>query len=155
MAEHHHSKIKLIKTGRPSADFDAVVQELGLEHLVKTVYLDDQQELPILYSFIDCLLFPSLYEGFGMPVAEALACGTPAVVSDRGSLPEVGGKLAPALNPYDIKGLSQAVYRMIFDDGARAFVRLEGPKWVQQFRAETVAPQIQALYQQMRSDSAV
>ena len=153
LAEHHHSKIMLIKTGRPSADFDAVVQELELQHLVKTVFLEDQQELPILYSFIDCLLFPSLYEGFGMPVAEALACGTPVVVSDRGSLPEVGGEIAPALNPYDIKGLSRMVYRMMFDDGARAFVRLEGPKWVRQFRAEAIAPQMEALYQEMVSDT--
>lgn len=153
LRDNHSGEIKLVRAGRPSADFDEIVVKLGLEQSVKTIYLEHQHELPMLYSFVSCLLFPSLYEGFGMPVAEALACGTPAVISDRGSLPEVGGKLCPTLNPYDVKGLSHAVYRMLFDDAARAYIQQEGPSWVRQFRTEAVAPKVEAVYQRLMSES--
>jgi len=68
---HNFDKpIKLIKTGLPSREFQSMVNDLGLSDYVHYLFLSDVQELPALYNAVDCLLFPSLYEGFGMPVAE-------------------------------------------------------------------------------------
>lgn len=103
------AQIKLLKTGVSTDFFRRSVAKLGLENAVQEVFLPQASELPKAYNFVDCLLFPSLYEGFGMPVAEALACGTSVVSSDRGSLPEVGGSLVRRASPYDVSGLSEAV----------------------------------------------
>lgn len=139
-------KVKMIKTGVVSEEFDRSVKKFGLEGLVRSVYLKDRKQLALLYNFVDCLLFPSIYEGFGMPVAEALACGTPVVSSDRGSLPEVGGDLAIRLNPYDVHGLSKAVYQLISDKNAKRSMRNQGPDWVAQFRPATIANQLERIY---------
>ncbi|MEM7357719.1 MAG: glycosyltransferase family 1 protein [Pseudomonadota bacterium] len=141
--------IKMIKTGVPSEEFNQAVKKLKLEGLVRSVYLQDTRQLALLYNFIDCLLFPSIYEGFGMPVAEALACGTPVVSSDRGSLPEVGGTLVTRLNPYDVHGLSKAVYQLISSKQARLSMRQKGPVWVAQFRPATVAERMEKVYQNL------
>jgi len=132
LLKHTDKPIKLIKTGMPSPEFDLMVTELGLETSVKSVFLDDINELPALYSFVDCLLFPSLYEGFGMPVAEALACGTPVVMSDRASLPEAGGELALQCDAFDVQSLARAVSSQLNSEVKnRIFNR--GPLWVTRF----------------------
>ncbi|NNC98792.1 MAG: glycosyltransferase family 4 protein [Gammaproteobacteria bacterium] len=143
------AKIKLLKTGLPSAHFDTAVAELGLQGLVRQIFVEDQAQLPLLYNLVDCLLFPSLYEGFGMPVIEALACGTPVIISDRGSLPEVAGGLAPAYNPFDIDGLSKAVHSSLFQDDQKLKIAAQAPAWVRQFQADRVAASMQNLYQKM------
>ena len=141
--------IRLIKTGLSSADFDKKVIELGLENNVKSVYLDDISDMPYLYNFVDCLLFPSLYEGFGMPVAEALACGTPVVVSDRASLPEVGGDLSLTNAADDILGLSESVLRILKDKEIKQELTHRGPEWCERFRAPAIAASHRTLYSKM------
>lgn len=139
-------EIRMIKTGLPSEDFNQSVRQLGLEGLVKSLYLEDSKQLALLYNFVDCLLFPSIYEGFGMPVAEALACGTPVVTSDRGALPEVGGELALQFKPCDVKGLSKAIYQILANSRIKSAMHDEGPRWVEQFRPERVAKVIEDVY---------
>lgn len=68
-----------------------------------------REDMPAIYSGAEVFVYPSLYEGFGLPVLEAMACGVPIVTSDRSSLPEVGGKYATYLDPYDIEGLAMAI----------------------------------------------
>jgi len=141
--------IMLIKTGLPSPEFNSHVDALGLNASVKTLYLETFSELPLLYSFVDCLLFPSLYEGFGMPVAESLACGTPVVASNRASLPEVGGKLAIECDVNDVAGIADAISRVLDDKTFRAQIRTEGSEWVQQFRAPVVAEKLVNFYRSL------
>ncbi|MDA3961955.1 MAG: glycosyltransferase family 1 protein [Planctomycetota bacterium] len=85
--------------------------------VVMTGYLDDQ-DLPNLLTGCAAFLFPSWYEGFGLPPLEALACGAPVVVSDRGALPEVVGSFAEAVDPSDVGAWVVAVERAMCD-GAR------------------------------------
>lgn len=144
--QQSHVDFRLVKTGLPSPEFDQMVDELGLRSKVRSVYLEDALELVTLYSFIDCLLFPSLYEGFGMPVAEALACGTPVVTSDRGSLPEVGGELASICDAGDVEALSQAIISVVFDKSRKDAVQEQGPIWGRQFRSENIQPQLDQFY---------
>jgi alpha-1,3-rhamnosyl/mannosyltransferase len=75
----------------------------------------DETELPAIYSGASAFLYPSLYEGFGLPVVEAMASGVPVIVSDCSSLPEVVGDAGPQLSPDDVHGIGLAMQRMIED----------------------------------------
>lgn len=112
---------------------------------IKSLYVP-AHELPMLFSSVNCLLFPSLYEGFGYPVAEALACGTPVVCSNAASLPGVGGSVALYADATDDQGLAQQVEQVINDSSITTMVRKKGPVQVQPFSAESVAQELAARY---------
>ncbi len=138
--------IMMVKTGYPSTWFVDKVNELGLSENVFTLFLNHHYELADLLASVDCLLFPSWYEGFGMPVAEALACGTGVVTSNRASLREVGGELALYADPDDITSLCQHVVTCLEDQSLRRRIKENGPDWVSQFRAPVIAEKMTELY---------
>ncbi len=80
----------------------------------------DQPDLPVLYSMADCLLFPSVYEEFGIPTCEAMACGCPVVVSNTGALPEISGESGIHVDPFDPAAIAEGLYQMLSDDAQRA-----------------------------------
>jgi glycosyltransferase involved in cell wall biosynthesis len=84
------------------------------------------EHLPAFYRRAALLVYPSLYEGFGLPPLESMACGTPAVVSDTTSLPEVVGDAAVLVDPTDVNGLAQALERVLFDAALRTDLRARG-----------------------------
>ncbi|HEX8707272.1 MAG TPA: glycosyltransferase family 1 protein [Pyrinomonadaceae bacterium] len=88
-------------------------EELGLGGRVRLTGFIDEAALLALYQKARCLFFPSLYEGFGLPVLEGLACGLPVAVSNTSSLPEVGGRLATYFDPYNIEAMADALYRAL------------------------------------------
>jgi alpha-1,3-rhamnosyl/mannosyltransferase len=79
-----------------------------------------EEELPLIYAGASLFLFPSIYEGFGLPPIEAMACGVPTIVSDRACLPEVTRGAAMLINPDDLEGFSAAIERGLVDDRWRA-----------------------------------
>jgi glycosyltransferase involved in cell wall biosynthesis len=83
----------------------------------------DDDDLPALYSAARAVAFPSLYEGFGLPALEAMACGTPVLVSDRGSLPEIVGDSAVIVDPLDVTAIASGL-RQILDEASR-------PQWIE------------------------
>jgi glycosyltransferase involved in cell wall biosynthesis len=85
-----------------------------------------EAELPALYSAATLFAFPSLHEGFGLPVLEAMACGTPVVVSDASSLPEVVGDAGVLVAPLDVEAWSNAMVMLLGDDDARRRARAAG-----------------------------
>ena len=80
----------------------AEVEKQGLVERVRFIGFVDDADLPTLYSAADLYLFPSIYEGFGLPMLEGMACGVPVIASDVSSLPEVGGETAVMLPPHDL-----------------------------------------------------
>ncbi|NJL56861.1 glycosyltransferase family 4 protein [bacterium] len=84
------------------------ISDTGLNDVVHLIGFADDNDLPTLYSDAVCVAFPSLYEGFGFPVLEGMACGTPVVTSTVSSLPEVAGDAALVIDPYDIDALTEA-----------------------------------------------
>ena len=86
-------------------------ERLGLSGKVTLTGFIDDEALVALYQKARCLFFPSLYEGFGLPVLEGLACGLPVACSNTSSLPEVGGKQAFYFDPYDIDGMADSLYQ--------------------------------------------
>jgi glycosyltransferase involved in cell wall biosynthesis len=111
--------LQLVLAGQKGWLYDSILAEvrrLGLDRrVVLTGYVPDTDLAPLL-SGARVFLFPSLYEGFGFPVLEAMACGTPVICSSVSSLPEVAGDAALQVDPGDVEGLAAAMVRILHDD---------------------------------------
>jgi glycosyltransferase involved in cell wall biosynthesis len=106
--------------------------------IVNTGYLP-QEHMPIMLSSAQLFVFPSLYEGFGMPPLEAMACGTPVVTSNNSSLPEVVGDAGLMVDAYDYRALSEAMIRVISDHKLANKLKADGLKQAAKFQWEDSA----------------
>jgi glycosyltransferase involved in cell wall biosynthesis len=122
------------------------VRELELVDRVKFIGYAPDEDLPVLYSGATVFAFPSLYEGFGLPPLEAMACGVPVVVSNRSSLPEVVGNAALMVDPYDIDEITSALTRALDDESLRNTLINRGQLRVQSFTWHTAARQLREHY---------
>lgn len=138
--------IKVIKTGLPSPEFKAMSERLNLERRIHTCFIETHEQMADIYASVDCLLFPSWYEGFGMPVAESLACGTPVVSSNKASLAEVGGNFVLYAEPDDVDMLANHVEKAFYDESVSNRIRTQGNAWLQQFRMDAVFEKYTSLY---------
>ncbi len=127
----------------------ALVRQLGLRDDVTFAGFVPDADLPALYSGAACLLQPSLYEGFGFPVLEAMACGAPVICSDASSLPEVAGDAALLVKPDDDAMLAAAIQRVADSPELAAHLRAAGAARAAAFRWETCAAETAALYAQV------
>jgi glycosyltransferase involved in cell wall biosynthesis len=121
--------VKIAVVGPHLWQFDAVsreIAELGLHDAVVTLGYVPDGELPALYTGAAAFVFPSLYEGFGLPVLEAMACGTPVITSDTSSLPEVAGNAALLVDPRDPVALGDAIVKVLHDPALAADLRQRG-----------------------------
>jgi glycosyltransferase involved in cell wall biosynthesis len=129
------------------------VSRLGLEQHVRfTGYVEDA-DLPALYSAASLFVFPSLYEGFGLPVLEAMACGTPVVTSSVSSLPEVAGDAALLVDPRDVDAIASAMRRILDDSDLAADLRARGLARAAQFSWERTARETLAVYEKVLGKS--
>src|SRR5581483_3970742 len=97
----------------------AAVDALGLQGRVHFIGFADDADLPALYSAAKCFAFPSLYEGFGLPVLESMACGTPVVTSNVSSLVEVAGDATLLVDPLSVEQITEALTRLLSDSTLR------------------------------------
>lgn len=116
-----------------------LVERLGLGEQVRFLDALADAELPALYTGAEALVLPSRYEGFGLPVLEAMACGAPVVCSTAGALPEVAGDAALLVEPEDDAGLAATLERLRADAGLRADLRARGLARAAGFRWEESA----------------
>ncbi len=127
------------REGWRSHGFWGTLKELGLGgEVLMPGYVPDA-DLPALYGAAEVFVFPSLYEGFGLPVLEAMACGTPVVCSAVSSLPEVAGEAALLVPPEDAGALAAAIERVLGDPALRARLRAEGLARARRFTWEAAA----------------
>jgi glycosyltransferase involved in cell wall biosynthesis len=108
------------------ADDMAKIDELGVRDLIHFPGYVDDNDLPALYHLADCLVFPSLYEGFGIPVVEAQACGCPVVTSKRGGTREASGGAALLVDPYDTEEITGAILEILSNTATRQRLIVEG-----------------------------
>lgn len=105
--------------GWGGVDLAGLVKELDLNgQVIITGYVDDVQ-LSTLYAYARFLAMPSLYEGFGLPLVEAMSFGVPVLTSDRSSLPEVAGKAGTLVDPFDVHSIAEGLFSLLNDDAYR------------------------------------
>ena len=106
-------------------------------------------DLPALYSAADVFALPSLYEGFGIPVLEAMACGLPVVCADNSSLPEAAGDAALLVKALDEQALADAILRLVEDSALRSQLRERGFEQARRFTWQDAATTLLATYEQV------
>jgi len=140
---------RLVISGRRGWLFDetpAQIDRLGLRERIVFLDAPSDADLVALYNGATALALPSYYEGFGLPVLEAMACGAPVVISDRGSLPEIAGDAALVVNPDDPDALATALRRVSLDVDLRAELRRKGLTRAAEFSWERCARETLAAY---------
>ena len=133
----------------PQGSYLATARSFGLEQEVRCTGRLDRDELCRLYSFADLFVFPSLYEGFGMPVLEAMACGAPTITSSTSSLPEVAGDAALLVDPEDADALGAAMVRVLSEQALRRQLRDRGFERARLFTWPRAAVRTSALYREL------
>jgi glycosyltransferase involved in cell wall biosynthesis len=150
LRQNYAMREKLVLVGGKGWLYDAIfarVQQLGLEAEVMFPGFVADGEQALWYRAASVFAYPSLYEGFGIPVAEALACGTPVVTTNISSLPEAGAGLALCVDPHDAVALASALHRAITDSSLREKYRMLAPSVAQQFSAATMVERTIAVYE--------
>jgi len=127
----------------------ATVERLGLSSDVVFLGYVPEADLPALYSLARLFVFPSLYEGFGLPPLEAMACGTPVVCANTSSLPEVAGNAALLVDPLDADGLATTMQQALGDEGLRARLVERGLRQAARFTWRAAAQQLLAIYEKV------
>lgn len=117
-------------------------KERALESFVHRLGYVDRATLRVLYRHAACFLFPSLYEGFGLPVLEAMACGAPVIVSNTSSLPEIAGGAGEYVDPRSPAALARAVERVLSDAKRRAVMIQQGREQAAKFRWDFAARRV-------------
>ena len=145
----------LVMAGRlPAADTrffpdpKRAARELGLKEVVRFPGWVDESDKPALYSLATVFAFPSYYEGFGLPILEAMACGTPVVTSNAASLPELAGSAAFQIDPHDTRHIGAAIIALCMQEDLHAEMREKGLARAARFTWEETARQTLAAYQQ-------
>ena len=132
--------------GTAFSDFEKeIFKDLNLEGRIHHIKVTDEA-LALLYQNALAFVFPSLYEGFGIPVLEAFACGCPVVLSNSSSLPEVGGNAVVYFDPKKESSIRNAVNKVIYDEILRCNLRTKGFEQLKKFSWKKTASQTEAVY---------
>lgn len=146
------ANVKLVIAGGPGwgdEDVRAACASLQLtDHVIFTGFVEEDH-LPDLYRGAALFVYPSLYEGFGLPILEAMACGVPVITSNVSSMPEVAGQAAILVEPRQPQALADAMASVLGDDQRRDTLRHLGLERARQFSWERVARQVLAVYRSL------
>jgi glycosyltransferase involved in cell wall biosynthesis len=144
--------LQLVIAGRRGWMYDDVftaIERLGLRDRVRLLDYVHDKDLPALYNLATAFAYPSIYEGFGIPPLEALACGTPTVVADNSSLPEVVADAAVLVSAEDVASIASGLARAVGDGALRSRLRAAGPERARQFTWEQAASRVLACYERI------
>lgn len=121
-------------------------EEMGFKDMVHFPGYVPAEDLAAFYNLASVFIFPSLYEGFGLPLVEAMSCGTPCIISNVSSLPEIAGDAALQFDPGRIAELSEAVHNVLSSDETTADLRRKGLKRAEAFSWKKMAQETMTLY---------
>ena len=146
MASLEHALVLVGQRGWLYEDVFRTVEELGLRDRVLFLGYVPDEDLPALYTHADLFVYLSLYEGFGLPPLEAMACGAPVIVSNVSSLPEVVGDAGLLVNPRDVPAIASEFVRVLADCDLRAAMRDRGLARARLFSQERFIQQTLEVY---------
>lgn len=145
---------KLVLLGYSNVELKTTLTEINaiafMNQIVLLSYVDDQ-DLPAIYRLSRLFLFPSLREGFGIPIIEAMACGVPVITSNSSSMPEVAGNAAHLINPMEVDQLVDGMHKLIEDDHYRNELIAKGRKRSKQFTWNTMASKVLKIYKELNT----
>ncbi|HHZ19926.1 MAG TPA: glycosyltransferase family 4 protein [Firmicutes bacterium] len=142
----HQQLVILGGAGRHREDLEQLAHHLGLAGDVVFPGFAPDQDLPFFYNAADLFVYPSLYEGFGLPPIEAMASGTPVITSDCSSLPEVTGDAALHIPPLDTMGLAEAMYQVLSSQELQSTLVQKGFAQAKRYRWSRIGQQMLSLY---------
>ncbi len=143
------------KTYRNYREPFTLVAKLGLDNRVRFLGYVPKMDLVSIYNAATLFILPSLYEGFGLPVLEAMACGTPVVTSNISSLPEITGDAAILIDPYDKDSIIDSIESILDSPSLRQTLRERGLKRVQDFSWSMVAEKTIKLYKEAYNEGKI
>lgn len=135
--------------GWKNIEIYSLVKQKNLEGKIKFLRSIEECELAPIYNQAEIFLYPSLYEGFGLPVLEAMACAVPVITSNVSSLPEVASDAAILVNPYSEKQIYEAILHLADDENKRKQLINMGLENIKKFSWENTAKQTLNIYQQI------
>lgn len=133
---------------------DAVIRDNGLEQDVLDLGKSSFAELPQLYSGAVALAYPSLWEGFGLPIVEAMASGTPVITSNNSSMKEIGGDAALLVTPESVDEIAEAMYQIASSPELQDSLRTKGLERAARFTWRNTAEQTLALYERQHEQQS-
>jgi glycosyltransferase involved in cell wall biosynthesis len=142
----------LVIVGRLGWMYQSVLEEIensGLQNRVQFTGYIPIQDLPIVYNLADVFVYPSIYEGFGLPPLEAMACGTPVITTAVSSIPEHVGEAGILVPPDDIGAVSEAIKAVLSDKVLKKQLMKKGPKQASHFTWERTARETLQVYQKL------
>ncbi len=131
-----------------NSDTDILIGSQNSKQIKRIGYVDEQ-DLPALYSAAIAFVYPSLYEGFGLPILEAMSCGTPVITSNTSSMPEIGGDAALYFDPSDAEQLENTLMELINNTDLRTELRLKGLANAKNFSWEKTAKETLMIYEEI------
>jgi len=143
---------KLVITGKKGWKYNSIfeiIEKFDIQgDVIFTGYMPDE-DLPALYNAADLFVYPSLYEGFGLPPLEAMSSGCPVITSNTSSLPEVVGDAGIMIDPYDVDTLTSSIYKVLTNDGLKADMVEKGLERAKMFSWEKTAKETLKIYREI------
>lgn len=141
----------LVLGGRYGWMYDEVLKQIEKLNLTEKVFLPgyfDQEDLPMVYNLSDLFVYPTLYEGFGLPVLEAMACGIPVITTDISSIPEIIGEAGLLVPPDEVETLFRGMKKVLSDEDLRLEMARRGTDQAAKFTWERTAKSTLKVYRQ-------
>ncbi|HEY3277433.1 MAG TPA: glycosyltransferase family 1 protein [Syntrophorhabdaceae bacterium] len=135
----------------PPDEMEEISRSPWKNELIFTGFLPEEH-LPLFYGLADVFVYPSLYEGFGLPCLEAMSSGCPVISSDLTSLPEVVGDAGILLDPLDVKGLGDAIFRVVSNDALKSEMRAKGFQQAKKFGWDKTAMKMLEIMKEVSRD---
>lgn len=144
--------IKLVLVGRKTKYYEQIenyIQQNGLQDKIIHLKGISQKELAVVYQLASVMVYPSIFEGFGIPIIEALFSNTPVITTNSGVFPEAGGENSLYINPFDEKELQQKIEFVLKNPENRNFIAQKGFEFAQKFTDENIAKNLMKIYQEL------
>lgn len=153
--EKYKNKYNLVIVGKPGWKYETFIKtlgNLGIQDKVKLIGYIPDEELPAIYKHASLFLYPSIYEGFGLPVLEAMAYGIPVITSNISSLPEIAGDAALLIDPYNYKEIRDGMVDILSTDQLKNQLIKRGKERVKKFSWKNTAEKTLKVYKEVYND---